>query len=157
VDAVRYFLENILEFIVENNPLVNFDIIGRLSERYKSEFQSRNVKVIGGVNNLDKAISYYKLLVCPMTYGAGMKGKIGSAMAAGVPIVTTPVGAEGFAINDGEECFIAESPVEFAAKCNRVLSDPIVWQNFSVKSRLLVAKQFSPPVVAKRLGQILSQ
>ena len=46
-----------------------------------------------------------------MNYGAGIKGKIGVAASVGVPIVTTTIGAEGFPLMDGENCFIADYPV----------------------------------------------
>ena len=125
VDAVTYFIENIFHFILEKNPGVEFHILGYSADKYKALFESANVKVIGGLKYLDEALTYYKLFVCPMTYGAGMKGKIGGAIAAGIPVVTTSIGAEGFPLRDGEECFIADSPEEFAEKCNQCLRDPV--------------------------------
>ena len=157
VNAVTYFIENVFQFILEKNPKVEFHVLGYSSEKYKSAFKSPSVKVIGGLKYLEKALTYYKLFVCPMTYGAGLKGKIGGAVAAGVPVVTTSIGAEGFPFQDGEECFIADSPKEFAEKCNLCIRDPAVWQNLNIKSRLMVAENFSPGVVAKKLKSILSK
>ena len=91
-----------------------------------------------------------------MTYGAGMKGKIGGAIAAGVPVVTTSIGAEGFPFTDSQDCFIADSPGAFAEKCNQCLEDPVLWHNFSIKSRLMIAENFSPVVVARKLEKIFS-
>ncbi len=156
VDAVKYFLENIFQLILARNPRVEFHVLGYLSEKYRKVFQSPNVKVIGSLKNLQEALTHYKLFVCPMPYGAGMKGKIGDAAAAGVPIVTTSIGAEGFPVRDGEECFISDSPIEFAEKCNQCLADPVVWHNFSIKSRLMIAENFSPDVVAGKLAKVLS-
>jgi glycosyltransferase involved in cell wall biosynthesis len=156
VDAVTYFLEEIFESILRKNPTVEFHVLGYSSQKYKRVFNSPHVKVIGSLKNLDKALTYYKLFVCPMTYGAGMKGKIGGAIAAGVPIVTTSIGAEGFPVRDGKECFIADSPMEFGEKCNQCLNDPITWHNLSVKSRLMIAENFSPHVVAGKLVKVLS-
>jgi glycosyltransferase involved in cell wall biosynthesis len=155
VDTVVYFIKKIFQFILEKNPKVEFHVLGYGAEKYKKSFKSPNVKVIGSLKYLEKALTYYKLFICPMTYGAGMKGKIGGAVAAGVPIVTTSVGAEGFPFRDGEECFIADSPLEFAEKCNQCLNDPVSWHNFSVKSRLIIAENFSPGVVAEKLGEVL--
>jgi glycosyltransferase involved in cell wall biosynthesis len=156
VDAARHFIENIFPFILKRNPGVEFHVIGHWSDKYRKEFKAPNIKVIGSLKNLEEALTYYKLFVCPMTYGAGMKGKIGVSAAAGVPIVTTSIGAEGFPVKDGEECFIADHPVEFAEKCNQCLRDPIVWHNFSVKGRMMIAKNFSPNVIASKLKQIFS-
>ena len=156
VDAATYFIENIFQFILEKNPNVEFHILGYFSDKYKSTFRSPNVKVIGGLKYLEEALRHYKLFVCPMTYGAGMKGKIGGAISAGIPVVTTSIGAEGFPFTDGEECFIADSPMEFAEKCNRCLEDPVLWQNFSINSRLMIAENYSLGVVAEKLKEVLS-
>ena len=132
----------------------NICFVGHFGNRHNVD--AVRYLVIGSLKNLDKALTYYKLFVCPMTYGAGMKGKIGGAIAAGVPIVTTSIGAEGFPVRDGKECFIADSPMEFGEKCNQCLNDPITWHNLSVKSRLMIAENFSPHVVAGKLVKVLS-
>lgn len=156
VDAMTYFIENIFHLILERNPGVEFHVLGYSADKYKKRFDSKNVKIIGGLKYLEEALTYYKLFVCPMTYGAGMKGKIGGAIAAGVPVVTTSIGAEGFPVRDGQECFIADSPTEFAEKCNQCLNDPVVWHNFSVRSRLMIAEHFSSSAVALKLKNLLS-
>ena len=155
-DAVQHFLNNIFQFILETNPKVEFHVIGNMSSIYRKVFNGPNVKVIGRVKHLHKALTNYKLAVCPLTYGAGMKGKIGEAITAGTPVVTTSIGAEGFPVTDGAECFIADSPLEFAEKCNQCLNDPVLWHYFSFKARLMIAENFSPSVVAQKLGKILS-
>ena len=154
VDAVRYFLEEIFKYILIKNPNEEFHVLGFNSEKYRKEFKAPNVKVIGSLKNLHKALTCYKLFICPFIYGAGMKGKIGDAISAGIPVVTTSIGAEGFPVRDGEECFIADSPEEFAEKCNKCLEDPVLWHNFSVKSRLMIAENFSPAAVARKLEKI---
>ena len=156
VNAVTYFIENIFQFILRKNPEIEFHVLGYSSEKYKNAFKSPNVKVIGGLKYLEEALTYYKLFVCPMTFGAGMKGKIGGAIAAGVPVVTTSIGAEGFPFKDGEECFIADASLDFADKCNQCLADPAIWHKFSVKSRQTIAENYSPHVVAGKLGKVLS-
>ena len=157
VDAAIYFNEKIFQLILEKNSNVEFHVLGYGAEKYKNSFKSPNVRVIGGLKYLQDALQNYRLLVCPMTYGAGMKGKIGGAVAAGVPVVTTAIGAEGFPFTDGEECFIADSPEEFAERCNQCLTDPALWHRLSVKSRLKIAENFSPGVIAGKLKDVLSQ
>jgi glycosyltransferase involved in cell wall biosynthesis len=156
VDAVRYFIENIFQLILKRNPCSEFHIIGHSAEKYKKEFDSHNIKVIGSLRDLQKALSYYKLFVCPMTYGAGMKGKIAGAIAAGVPVVTTSVGAEGFPVTDSKDCFISDSPEEFAEKCTQCLNDPDLWHNFSTKSRMMLHENFSPLMISRRLRDIFN-
>ena len=155
-DAVQYFLDNIFHLILKTNPTVEFHVLGYLSEKHRKAFSRPNVKVIGSLKYLHKALTHYKLFVCPLTYGAGMKGKIGDAITAGIPVVTTSFGAEGLPVTDGAECFIADTPLEFANKCNQCLNDSVLWHNFSFKSRLMIAENFSPAGVARQLRTILS-
>ena len=156
VDAVKYFLKDIFPLILEKKPKTEFHVLGYRALQYTREFSSRNVKVIGRINQLRKALSYYKLFVCPMTYGSGIKGKIGDAISAGTPVVTTSIGAEGFPVKDGAELFIADSPSEFAEKCCLCLSDPVIWNNLSSRAMLMMNEHFSPATVAAQLKVILS-
>ena len=156
LDAAIYFDEKIFQLILEKDSTIKFHVLGYGAEKYKNSFKSPNVKVIGGLKYLQEALQNYRLFVCPMTYGAGMKGKIGGAVAAGVPVVTTSIGAEGFPFTNGEECFITDSPGEFAELCNQCLTDPALWYRLSVKSRLKFAENFSPGVISGRLKEVLS-
>ncbi|MEE4262876.1 MAG: glycosyltransferase family 4 protein [Desulfobacteraceae bacterium] len=155
-DAVAYFIGKIFPQVLERHPDVEFHVLGYGSEKYRKTFQSPGVKVLGSFKHLQKTMSCYRLFVCPMTYGAGVKGKIGSAIEAGVPVVTTPIGAEGFPLTDGKEIFVAGTPADFAEKCNQCLEDVELWHRFSVLSRLALAESYSPGVVSHKLRSILS-
>ena len=52
-----------------------------------------------------------------------MRVKLLEAFASGIPVVSTRIGAEGLAANDGEICALADDPKEFAQKVIRLLSD----------------------------------
>ena len=67
--------------------------------------------------------------MAPLRYGAGVKGKVGEAMAFGLPVVTTSVGAEGMGIEPGSHALVADDPQTFAdaiveAPSERELSGP---------------------------------
>lgn len=156
VDAAMHFIEEIFPMILSHDSKIEFHVIGNLSKSYNDKFKSTNVSVIGRVKNLRKYLSYYKLFVCPMTYGAGLKGKVGGAMEVGLPVVTTSIGAEGFPVTDGRECFIADAPDQFAGKCIQCLSDPMLWSYFSEKSKNMLKKNYSSDVIAEKLFKIFT-
>ena len=83
-----------------------------------------------------------------------MKGKIGEAISAGLPVVTTTIGAEGFPVKNGDECLIADLPEEFAEKCNQCLKDSVLWHELQTKSRLMMAENYSPGVIEKKLKNV---
>jgi glycosyltransferase involved in cell wall biosynthesis len=61
------------------------------------------------------------LLLYPVARGSGMKVKVLEAMASGVPVVTTSIGAEGIAPNDG--VVVADDPAQLARAASRILLD----------------------------------
>lgn len=154
VDAAAYFVEKIFDHVLNENPDTEFHIIGFKSNLIASQFDKPNVRIIGPVDDIERILNRYRLFVCPMTYGTGMKGKISMAAAVGLPIVTTHIGSEGFPVKDGRECFIADDPIEFAKKCNLCLADNVIWKQFSKKLKEMIQENFSSAAVARKMRKI---
>jgi FkbM family methyltransferase len=156
LDAVIWFVKQVYPRIVEKAPAVEFHILGHGNESFRETFEAYpNVKVIGYVENAEQAVAQYRLFICPMIYGAGMKGKLGTAAAAGTPFVTTTIGAEGFDFIDGQHCFIAADPAEFADECLRLLQDDAIWARFHTNSRDLLSRRFSVEAVGRTIDELL--
>ena len=66
----------------------------------------------GWVNDLPAFLADRCVLVAPISSGSGIKLKIGDAVAAGVPILTTPLGVEGLPLRHGEHCLIGEDEAD---------------------------------------------
>jgi GT2 family glycosyltransferase/SAM-dependent methyltransferase/glycosyltransferase involved in cell wall biosynthesis len=115
---------------------------------------SPRVDVAGWVEDLRPLLDGSRVLVAPLGYGAGLKGKITQCLAAGLPVVTTAVGAEGL---DGlEDCLlIAEQPAELAERVVRLYRDDALWRELSRAGQALVEKCCSPEVISDRLGSLL--
>ncbi len=162
VDAVRFFIREIFPLILQRFPETGypdpeFHVIGINLEPYRQEFESRHVKVIGFVEDLQALLTgdRYKVMACPLVYGSGIKGKIGDAACAGLPFVTTSIGAEGFLVSDGVDCFIADDPSEFASKCIQLMTDNVIWHNFSIRSRIMVHNNYSLYAVSQKMRAII--
>jgi len=155
-DAIQWFLKEVFPLLIAKAPDVQLHLLGHGNEDFRETFEAHpNVKVIGYVENAELAVARYRLFVCPMVYGAGMKGKLGVAAAAGTPFVTTTVGAEGFGFIDGRHCFITDEPGRFADRCLEVMRDDIVWHRFRDRTGELLAREFSVEAVAGRLTRLL--
>jgi glycosyltransferase involved in cell wall biosynthesis len=66
----------------------------------------------------------YSLFICPILSGSGVRVKLLEAFAAGIPVVSTRLGAEGLADQDGDICALADEPAEFARRVVDLLRDP---------------------------------
>ena len=157
-DAVKWFVVDIFPLILEKHPDVKFHLFGSGNEKFKALLEKHpNIKVPGYVENAEEAISNCRVFVCPLTYGAGMKGKLGSAAVAGTAIVSTTVGVEGFDFVDGQNCFIADEPSQFADKCVQLLNDDQIWKKFSVNAQKMVYDNFSPEAVGVNVDEVLGK
>jgi GT2 family glycosyltransferase/glycosyltransferase involved in cell wall biosynthesis len=85
--------------------------------------QSGALQMVGYVEDVREPLSRYAVFVCPILSGSGVRVKLLEAFAAGIPVVSTRVGAEGLAATDGEFCALADDPAGFAERVLRLFED----------------------------------
>jgi O-antigen biosynthesis protein len=83
-----------------------------------------------------------RVSVAPLRYGAGMKGKVGEALATGLPVVLTSVAAEGMGLVDGEHVLVADTADAFADAVQRLSTDAELWRRLRDAGRAHVARHF---------------
>jgi glycosyltransferase involved in cell wall biosynthesis len=93
------------------------------------------------------------VFVAPLRYGAGVKGKILTAFAHGVPVVTTPVGAEG--IGEGL-ALVAEDEAEFAEKILALHRDEALWTRLSQAAIAYIAEEHSLEADVRAMREVLA-
>ena len=94
------------------------------------------------------------LSIAPLRYGAGLKGKVGESLAAGVPVVGTSVAAEGFPA-PGEAMLVADDAAGLAAAMVRLAGDDALWQALSDGGRAQIARWFGPERCDRELADVL--
>jgi glycosyltransferase involved in cell wall biosynthesis len=85
-----------------------------------------------------------------------MKGKIGEAMAWGIPVVTTMIGAEGMGLQDGVDALIADTAEDFALRIIQLHQNPELWDSVAQNARKRVEREWSPDAVDRSLTEILA-
>lgn len=154
IDAAQYLVKDIWPHIKKSLPEVKLYIMGSNPQNKIKKLASDDIVVTGFVRNLEPYYRQFKLMLAPLRFGAGVKGKITQSLATGLPVITTSVGAEGINVNS-ENCMIADSPEDFVKKAVRVYSDEKLWSLLS-KNGLKVANEFSPEKARACLGSIIS-
>jgi FkbM family methyltransferase len=143
VDAVRWFVETVWPSVHAQLPEAEFHILGAEAPEEVIALGSQpGVRFVGYVKDLDPILAEYRLSVAPLLYGAGIKGKLGMAMGAGIPCVSTTIGAEGMGILDGVHALVRDEPGEFAKAVVALYSDQALWERISVRGRQLVEDRF---------------
>jgi hypothetical protein len=124
--AVRHFCRVLLPMIRKAVPGVTAAIGGKVSESAEArrDAEGAGVRLAGYVSSASEFIASGRVFAAPIVAGGGVKVKILEAMACGVPVVTTPIGAEGIACENGADCLIARDDAAFAQGVAALLASP---------------------------------
>lgn len=82
------------------------------------------VDLLGPVDDVQTHLRECAVFVCPVLTGSGVRVKLLEAFASGIPVVATPIGAEGLIFPEQPVCAIAESPEDFARSVLQLLANP---------------------------------
>lgn len=144
-DAVLWFVEEILPAIHAVLPEIPFRIVGsHVPEEIQALHGKDHIEVLGFVSDERLAELYLesRVVVAPLRFGAGIKGKIVDALHNGAAIVTTSIGAEG--ITDGEQVLcIKDNAKDFADAVIRLYPDHEAIREMSVKAQACIEKHYT--------------
>nr|WP_307613396.1 glycosyltransferase [Pseudarthrobacter sp. W1I19] len=122
--GLSWFLDEVLPKIRQQHPSVTVKVAGTgILPHVQAAADRADIHLLGFVADLAPLYAEATLVVVPLHLGAGVKFKVVEALLAGVPVVTTPVGAEGIGHADWYAA-VDHEPGGFAAGVNRVLADP---------------------------------
>jgi glycosyltransferase involved in cell wall biosynthesis len=157
-DAVWYFYHKIFPYIKQTRPDVAFYVVGNypLSKLKRLE-SNRDIVVTGHVPETRPYFAQSAVFVSPMRGGSGIQAKNLEAMAMGVPVVTTSVGAAGIEAKVGHDLIVADEPKEFASKVIQLLDDPELRREIGQNGRRLVEEKYNWPDVVGRLEKIYEE
>jgi glycosyltransferase involved in cell wall biosynthesis len=141
-EAVQWFLEHVWERVRDRTPTARFQVVGSgAAEPHVTAWQARpGVDITGYVDDLHGIYSRSSACVIPLLHGAGVKFKAVEAIVAGVPTVSTPVGAEG--IDPSLFAAVTLDPNHFADALSAVLSDPATAERQAQTARAQAADQY---------------
>jgi glycosyltransferase involved in cell wall biosynthesis len=157
VDAALTLICDVMPQVWREDGEVRVTIVGADPPPEVTALASPLVDVKGWVQDLEALLDSARALVAPLTYGAGLKGKVTQALAAGLPVVTTAIGAEGLDAIDGKHLLIGGTPEELAEHVIRIMRDGELWLRLSRSGQQLAADLCSPAVMAARLSLLLGE
>jgi len=150
VDAVEWFIGEVLPLVRARIPGFGFRVVGAdITEDLRRRFSAPGVTVLGHLPSLARAYGEAGVVVAPLRFGAGLKGKVGEAMSFGVPIVLTPTAAEGF--REFRAGRIADAATDFAAAVVELLTDSEAWRSCADVGPVDVERQLGPHAVRHAL------
>lgn len=157
VDAMVYFCREILPLLRDTVPRLRLRIVGSDATPEISALESSDVEVVGYVPDTKPYLASSDISVAPLRYGGGMKGKIGEAMAHGLPVVTTSVGAEGFGFRVGEEVLVGDTPRAFADAVHSLWTDEVLYARIRQNGWNFINERFTPETVGPTVSGVLER
>jgi glycosyltransferase involved in cell wall biosynthesis len=112
------------------------------------------VTVTGAVPDVAPYYDRADVVVVPLRAGGGTRIKVLEAFAHRVPVVATPMGAEGLEVSPGRHLLVGEGPDALAAACLRLLRDPALGRQLAADAHALVKRRYALPVVARAIRNL---
>jgi glycosyltransferase involved in cell wall biosynthesis len=157
VDGVRWFTSEVLPRIRRRRPGTTVALAGRNPDPAVLDAARRDplLHITGTVPDIRPYLWNSTVSIVPLRIGGGTRLKIYEAMAAGVPVVSTPVGAEGLAVTPGADILTSAEPEMFAAHCLSLLESPAHREQQTARAHELVCANFSWKTVAATFEETL--
>ncbi len=155
VDAVLYFVREIFPILRARSPGMRFIIAGSHVQEEILALAAPDIIIAGQIADLRDLFDPCRVFVCPLRVGAGVKGKIASALSYGIPIVSTAIGIEGTALEPGRHLLMADEAEAFAEEILRLYHDPDLWDALSTQGLAFARAELSPEAGERALASAL--
>ena len=151
-EAVDWFARRVLPHILAEEPGARLIVIGSDPPPRHSLPGAEAIELVGFVDDIRDALARYSLFICPILSGSGVRVKLLEAFAAGMPVVSTRLGAEGLADNDGDICALADDPQQFAGHVVDLLRNPRKAESMAARAREYVVSARDMAAMTRRLA-----
>jgi glycosyltransferase involved in cell wall biosynthesis len=143
IGAARWLISKIMPLVRERNPDIECFLVGSNMPENLRRLCTDGVVAVGYVKDLAEIFDKVRLTAAPLTYGAGIKGKVIESLNAGLPCVCTPFAAEGLEFSEVLQACVAESADDLAALICKLHDDEQANENCSQAGLNFVKAAFS--------------
>ena len=158
VDAVGYFAREVWPRVRQLRPELEFKIVGaRPTAEVLALANQPGITVTGTVDDLRPYYREALAAVVPLRVGGGTRLKILEAMAAGVPVISTSLGAEGLTAENGKEILLADTPPAMAEALAGLDEASPEWRRLSENGSRLVLSRYDWTVIGKKLVRVYAE
>ena len=151
--AIEWFVKHVFGRVVAGCPEAHLYLAGFDSRLHPDLAAHSQIEMLGYVEDVKVWLNRCAVFVCPVLSGSGVRVKLLEAFASGIPVVSTRIGAEGLAAEDGLFCALAEEPDQFAAKVIEMCIAPQKTTAMTARARAEVETNWDSAVVTARLEQ----
>ncbi len=154
--GVIWFIQQVFPHIIKEIPDAKLLIVGDKSKRFPHN-NTKNITFTGYVKDVLPYFSRAAVFVAPITFGSGVRIKILEAMAAGVPVISTTIGAEGLGVTHGKEMLLADEAEEFTRCVVWLLRDARRGGLLAARAKRFIKTRFVQTVISRRINAALME
>lgn len=156
VDAIKWFIQDVLPHIRQQRPNTVFDCIGARPPQELVDLNDRGlgVNVTGYIPDPSQYLQQAGVMVVPVRAGGGIRVKILNGMSQGLPMVTTTIGCEGIAVEHGRHALIADTPQAFADAVVQVLDNRRLADELGRNGRMLAEAKYDYRAACKPMERV---
>lgn len=155
-DAVRHFLQSLWPNIRQELPAAQFELIGSKLELGGFDQSPPGVVARGYIADVESYLAGVRVMVAPLRFGAGVKGKVLLSFAEGLPCVMTAIAAEGLALpGEISDLMVADNVDAFVRKAIAIYTNDGVWSRASELVREWAAAHLQTSAIDRDLAALL--
>jgi glycosyltransferase involved in cell wall biosynthesis len=155
VDSAIFLAKEIWPRVRAQLPDARLLLVGAHAPPAVKALAAEDIVMAGHVDDLRPCFDGSRVFAAAIRYGAGIKGKVATAMSYGVPVVATSIAAEGMYLVDGRDVRIADDPDQIARAIVEVYTDPAQWSRFSTNGLKFVEVNNSCEMGRRALTDII--
>jgi polysaccharide biosynthesis protein PslH len=155
--GLTWFIDNVMPILKTSHPKIHLYLggYGIPDKHFIDHIKDRkDITFLGEVEEEKSLFDQCEIFIVPLWIGAGARVKIPTAWAAGIPIVSTTIGAEGLNYTDGKDIMIADEPATFAEKILYLLDNPSFEHELTENGRALVENKYSLQYAVKMYDEV---
>jgi GT2 family glycosyltransferase len=153
VQGLAWFIDRVFPEVLANKPGVRLIVAGSgNTKRLGARAQHPSIEMKGFVPDIQELLKTAAVLICPVLSGSGVRVKLLEAFAAGIPVVSTRLGAEGLLGAGDPVCAVGDTPAEFAEGVLKLLNDSVRAGEMAKRARRFVEGEWNVRTATVKLA-----
>jgi sugar transferase (PEP-CTERM/EpsH1 system associated) len=155
IDAVSWFVDNVWDGIIARWPKATFVIAGmNPTDKINQYANKTGIEVTGFVDDIKPYFDQANIFVAPFRIARGVQNKVLQAFACELPVIATPMGAEGIRCQHGVDILLANSSHEFVSYTQRLIDDLPFYQSISSNALSTIQSYYSWDSILRPLKRL---
>ena len=153
-DGLKWFGDQIWPLITKELPKARLRIVGQLPKN-SAFLDYPGFELLGFLEDPAEEFARWSAMVVPLRHGGGTRIKILEAFSKNCPVISTPLGAYGLEVKNGQHLLLAAKPQRFAQSCSRLLRDSDYGERLAEAAWSLFERKYTWDIIGQAINRVL--